>query len=285
MALTDQQYYENSGNWGDSQYFIMKYIINNFISFYLFDHKIINDINRFYFIFHLKRVVQELHYDALNDIKAIELELSTDLQLELPKDFVRLIELAWVDDRGRLHPLLTDKQTAMPTAYLQDDNYDIIFDSEGAATTGTSFVDQKLDEIETTEADSSSTLSDEFFGGRFGMDPTIANINGKFNIDKKLGIIRFSSEVKGKHIVIKYISDGLLYTDDEDIRILKMCEDYIYKYLVNQILQHKFGVQEYIVRRAKNEYFAAYKNMKIRMMEIHPFDLVQAMKGRNKWIK
>ena len=285
MALTDQQYYQDSSNWGDSQYVSMKDIINNFMAFYVGDHKIINDINRSDVIFHVKRGIQELHYDALNDIKALELELPDDLQLEVPKDFVRLIELAWVDDRGRLHPLLTDKQTAMPTSYLQDDEYNVIFDSEGAATTGTSFVDQKLSEIENTEADSSSSLSDEFFGGRFGMDPTISNINGKFNIDKKLGIIRFSSEVKGKHIVIKYISDGLLYTDEADIRILKMCEDYIYKYLVNQILQHKFGVQEYIVRRAKNEYFAAYKNMKIRMMEIHPFDLVQAMKGRNKWIK
>jgi len=102
MALTDQEYYQNSGNWGDSQYVSMKDIINNFMAFYVGDHKIINDVSRSDVIFHIKRGIQELHYDALNDIKSLELELPTDLQLELPKDFVRLIELAWVDDRGRL---------------------------------------------------------------------------------------------------------------------------------------------------------------------------------------
>ena len=72
---------------------------------------------------------------------------------------------------------------------------------------------------------------------------------------------------------------------EDELQVNKLAEDFMYKYIANQILNHKFGVQEYIVRRIKNEAFAAMKNMKIRMMDIHPFDLTQTLKGRNKWIK
>ena len=117
------------------------------------------------------------------------------------------------------------------------------------------------------------------------MDTSKANINGMYVIDKKLGIIRFSSEVKSKFIVIEYITDGVSYLEEADLTVNKLAEDYLYKYIAHQIVSYKFGVQEYIVRRFKNQAFAALKNMKVRMMNIHPFDLVQIMKGRNKWIK
>jgi hypothetical protein len=285
MALTDQQYYENSTNWGENQFVLLKDIINNFNAFYVGDDKIINDVQRYDVVFHAKRGLQELHYDALKDVRALELELPDDLQLELPKDFVRLVRLSWVDDRGRLHPMMMDTETTIAKAYLQDDNYNIIFDNNGAATEGTSVIDTKLYQVSTADNDQFSNLDYEFFGGRFGMATEKTNVNGKYNIDKNLGYIRFSSEVKGKSVVIEYITDGLEYLAEDELKVNKLAEDFLYKYIAHQVIQYKFGVQEYIVRRMKNEAFAAMKNMKIRMMDIHPFDLVHAMKGRNKWIK
>jgi hypothetical protein len=211
--------------------------------------------------------------------------LPDDLQLELPKDFVRLVRLSWVDDRGRLHPMMMDTETTIAKAYLQDDNYNIIFDNNGAATEGTSVIDTKLSQVSTVDNDQFTNLDYEFFGGRFGMATEKTNVNGKYNIDKNLGYIRFSSEVKGKAVVIEYITDGLEYLAEDELKVNKLAEDFLYKYIAHQVIQYKFGVQEYIVRRMKNEAFAAMKNMKIRMMDIHPFDLVHAMKGRNKWIK
>lgn len=285
MALTDQQYYSDSANWGESQFVLLKDIINNFIAFYVGDDKIINDVQRYDVVFHAKRGLQELHYDALKDVKAIELDLPDDLQLELPKDFVRLVRLSWVDDRGRLHPMMMDIESTIAKAYLQDDDYNIIFDNDGAATEGTSVIDTKLSQVDSVDNDTFTNLDYEFFGGRFGMLTDRTNVNGKYNIDKNLGYIRFSSEVKSKTVVIEYITDGLEYLTEEELKVNKLAEDFLYKYIAYQIIQYKFGVQEYIVRRMKNEQFAAMKNMKIRMMDIHPFDLVHALKGRNKWIK
>jgi hypothetical protein len=285
MALTDQQYYNDSTNWGENQFVLLKDIINNFNAFYVGDDKVINDVQRYDVVFHAKRGLQELHYDALKDVRALELELPDDLQLELPKDFVRLVRLSWVDDRGRLHPMMMDTETTIAKAYLQDDSYNIIFDNNGAATEGTSVIDTKLAQVSTVDNDQFTNLDYEFFGGRFGMATEKTNVNGKYNIDKNLGYIRFSSEVKGKAVVIEYITDGLEYLTEDELKVNKLAEDFLYKYIAHQIIQYKFGVQEYIVRRMKNEAFAAMKNMKIRMMDIHPFDLVHAMKGRNKWIK
>lgn len=285
MALTDQQYYGDSSKWGENQFVLLKDIINNFMAFYVGDDKIINDIQRYDVVYHAKRGLQELHYDALKDVRALELELPDDLQLELPKDFVRLVRLSWVDKLGRLHPMMMDKQTTIAKAYLQDDSYDIIFDSQGAAAEGTSVIDTRLSQVATVDNDTFTNLDYEFFGGRFGMATDKTNVNGMYNIDKNLGYIRFSSEVKGKAVVIEYITDGLAYLDEADLKVNKLAEDFLLKYIAYQIVQYKFGVQEYIVRRMKNEQFASMKNMKIRMMDIHPFDLVHSFKGRNKWIK
>jgi hypothetical protein len=285
MALTDQQYYGDSANWGENQFVLLKDIINNFMAFYVGDNKVIDDVERYDIVFHAKRGLQELHYDALKDVRALELELPDDLQLELPKDFVRLVRLSWVDERGRLHPMMVNQETTIAKAYLQDDDYNIIFDNDGAATEGTSVIDTKLSQISNVDNDTLTNLDYEFFGGRFGMYTDRTNVNGKYNIDKNLGYIRFSSEVKGKAVVIEYITDGLEYLNEDELKVNKLAEDFLYKYIAYQVVQYKFGVQEYIVRRMKNEQFAAMKNMKIRMMDIHPFDLVHAMKGRNKWIK
>lgn len=285
MALTDKQYYDNSTNWGDNQFVLLKDVINNFMAFYVGDGKIIDHVERFDVVYHAKRGLQELHYDALKDVRALELELPDDLQLELPKDFVKLVRLSWVDELGRLHPMMMDVDTTIAKAYLQDDDYDIIFDSNDAAAEGTSVVDMKQASNPTVDNDTFSNLDYEFFGGRFGMFTDRTNVNGMYSIDKNAGYLRFSSEVKNKAIVIEYITDGLSYLTEAELQVNKLAEDFLLKYIAYQVIQYKFGVQEYIVRRMKNEQFAAMKNMKIRMMDIHPFDLAQAFKGRNKWIK
>lgn len=285
MALTDQEYYANSTNWGSNQFVLLKDIINNFNAFYVGDDKIINDVSRYDVVFHAKRGLQELHYDALRDVRALELELPDDLRMTLPKDFVRLIRLSWVDNTGKLRPLMVNPDTRMAKAYLQDDEYNIVFDSEGNASEGTALIDINLSKGSSGNTYQLDYSDYDLFGGRFGMYTSKANVNGTFNIDKNLGVIRFSSEVKGKAIVIEYITDGLLDLGEDELKVNKLTEDFLYKYIAHQIIQYKFGVQEYIVRRMKNEAFAAMKNMKIRMMDIHPFDLVHSLKARDKWIK
>ena len=64
-----------------------------------------------------------------------------------------------MDDRGRLRPMITDKNTRTAEAFLQDDNYDIIFDSEGNAINGTSIIDTRLSQVNDQESDANDYLN------------------------------------------------------------------------------------------------------------------------------
>ena len=59
----------------------------------------------------------------------------------------------------------------------------------------------------------------------------------------------------------------------------------MYDYLVSTILKGKFGVQEYILRRAQKQASSSLKKAKIRLNSIKLGELTQLLKGRNKWIK
>ena len=60
-------------------------------------------------------------------------------------------------------------------------------------------------------------------GQRYGLDPSIAQGNGTYYIDDIRGRINFSSNVIGKTIILKYISDGL--GTDEEMIVHKFAEE------------------------------------------------------------
>ena len=75
MAYIDQKkYYTNDGatpndaNWGSYQYVSLKDVVTNFLLMYQGNHALINNVNRFKILFHAKRGIQELNYDAFKII-------------------------------------------------------------------------------------------------------------------------------------------------------------------------------------------------------------------------
>ena len=85
--------------------------------------------------------------------------------------------------------------------------------------------------------------------------------------------------------VLEYISDGMEGGDNSLITLNKLFEDYIYAYIKYAVLNSKFGVQEYIINRARKDKTALLRNAKIRLSNIHPGRLLMNMRGENKWIK
>ena len=74
---------------------------------------------------------------------------------------------------------------------------------------------------------------DGFLGQRYGLQPEEAQINGKFTINERLGKISFSSDLKGKLIILEYISDGNAY--NMDVKIPKLSEEALYAYIMHAI--------------------------------------------------
>ena len=99
----------------------------------------------------------------------------------------------------------------------------------------------------------------------------------------------------GEQCVLEYISDGMNRqpfnpdgtpnTSDVDVKVHKFFEEFIYAYIKYSILNSRFGIQEYVVRRAQKDKSALLRNAKIRISNLHPARLLMNMRGQNKLIK
>ena len=288
--IDQREYYQNDGNnpasenWGTYQYLLLQDIINNFLLTYVGDDKVINKIERNEVVFHAKRGLQELHYDALREIRQFEAEIPDSLKMPLPHDFVSASKISFVGSDGTTRQIQPNYNTATPTSYLQDNTPEknILMDNNDNALTGTPVIETNWKNM---SDDPVSVPSKNLLGQRFGMDTASKNHNGSYVLDKDQGFILFSSDLSAKNIIIEYVSDGIYGLADNEIKIHKLAENFMYDYLVSSILSQKFGVQEFIVRRAKKQASASLRNTKIRLNSIKLGELTQILRGRDKWIK
>jgi hypothetical protein len=299
--ISNYQYYTNDGNvpedanWGSYQYVSLADMVNNFILMYVGNDKLINNVDRYTILFHAKRAIQELNYDALRNIKVLEFEMGDNLKLVMPPDYINYVRISMLR-QGVLLQLSENRSVMSATAYLQDNQGGIIFDSNGQVVVGQSKLDilNQEQRLYTGTGPYNGSYGWNYdgnwyfgynIGGRFGLDPTEANSNPKFTINKAAGVIDFSSGVRNSFIVLEYISDGMENGDDSLITINKMAEEYIYNYLKWALLSNKYGVQEYVVNRVKKEKTASLRNTKIRLSNLHPARLLMSLRGKDKWIK
>jgi len=307
MAYISQyQYYENNGNtpqdanWGSYQYVSLQDIITNFLLMYSGNHSLVNNEERYKILFHAKRAVQELNYDAFKEIKVLELSVVESLRYVLPSDYVNWVRISMYKD-GWLRPLSENIQTLSSNAYLQDQQGNILFDQNGNILSP-QYSEIDFDRIMKTKKSIYLNQGNQFdgslgwnydgmwyfeysIGAAFGLNTETANFNPTFNIDKKAGVINFDSSMAGQSCILEYVSDGMEGGDNSLITINKLFEAYVYAAIEYEILSSKFGVQEYIINRARKKRRALLNNAKIRISNIHPGRLLMNMRGMDKIIK
>jgi hypothetical protein len=307
MAYISQyQYYENNGNnpedanWGSYQYVSLKDVVNNFMLMHVGNHSLINNEERYKVLFHAKRAIQELNYDAFKEIKVLELSVADSLRYVLPSDYVNWVRISLYKD-GWIRPLTENIQVMSSNAYLQDNDGRILFDINGnilePQSSGLDY--DRLHKLKKSiylnpghQYDGSlgwNVEGDWFFeyrvGARFGLNTETANFNPTFSINKKSGVINFDSSMAGELCILEYVSDGMENGDNSLVSVNKLFEQYIYAAIKYEMLNSKLGVQEYVVSRARKERTALLRNAKIRMSNIHPGRLLMSMRGIDKWIK
>lgn len=307
MAYISQyQYYENGGvapedaNWGSYQYVSLQDIVNNFLLMYSGNHSLVNNEERYRILFHAKRAIQELNYDAFKEIKVLELTVGDNLKYILPSDYVNWVRISLYKD-GWLRPLSENIQTLSSKAYLQDNQYRILFDEQGNALSP-EYSQIDLDNITKIKKSIYLNKANQFdgnegwnydgmwyfegkIGAAYGLNTETANFNPTFNIDRKAGVINFDSPMAGQQCIVEYVSDGMEQGDNSKITVNKLFEKYVYAYIQYEILSSKLGVQEYIVARARKEKSALLRNAKIRISNIHPGRLLMNLRGLDKQIK
>ena len=291
-------------NYGGYQYASLNDIINNFIVAYVGAGKLIPSVKRTDVIFHAKRGMQEFSYDTLKSVKSQELTISPSLTAVIPQDYVNYVRLSWIDQLGvkriiypntnlTINPAQAPEQDS--TGQIVQDNLEENIDTDPPQTVERwrSADDKKITGLFNADSVNAGydidgiNMSSIYWGGaygqRYGLDPSLTQTNGWFGIDEARGVFTFSSNLKGRLIVIEYISDGLAY--DLDTRVPKMIEDAMYAHISHAIIASRINQPEYIVNRLKRERSAKLRNAKIRLSNIKIGELTQLMRGKSKWIK
>ena len=282
---------------GDYEYTRLDDVINNFLIAYVGPGKLISSVKRTDVIFHARRGLQEFSYDTLKSVKSSELTVPNSLSLTIPQDYVNYVKLSWVDELGVLHTIYPTNNLNQSPYYTfsQDGDGNPIQDSNDSNTEVTSQIDATWNKTDPryisggfkNDLNNANVLDRSVYssalGQRYGLEPQTSQKNGWFKIDQRTGTFNFTSNLANKLILLQYISDGNAY--DLDARIPKLAEEALYSYITHAILSVSSGVQEYIVRRFKQEKSAKLRNAKIRLSNLKLDQVIQVMRGKSKWIK
>jgi len=297
---TELRNWATEDNYGSYEYIKLSDVIDNFLVGYVGEQKLIPRATRSDVMFHAKRGLQEFSYDTLRSIKSQELTIPPYLSVPIPQDYVNYVKVSWVDNAGvkriiyPAEPSLTSNPTELP---IQDSDgiptQDGYPNYESNLLAKQSFTEERWASFNDNNIIGDWNLAElgvydwqywkVFYGERYGLDPSLTQQNGWYTINRRTGKFSFSSNLRGKLIILEYISDGLAY--DEDMKVPKFAEEALYMHIAHAILSIKMGIPEYVVRRYRNARSAALRNAKIRLSNIKLEEFTQLMRGKSKWIK
>jgi len=281
---TEQAYYTGS-DFGGYQFTSLEHIINQFIIAYVGESKIISKIKRTDVAYHAQRALQELSFDTFKSTKSQEIVVPASLTMVLPQDYVNYIKLTWSDSAGIEHIVYPAIKTSNPLQVQQDADGVYQYNSTALDTDNTSTTNANFSTLSASQ-NTDDFIDDTYWpaeGSRFGLDPQHAQTNGSFFIDELTGKIYFSSNISGKTVILKYISDSL--GTDAEMKVHKLAEEAMYKHMAYGILSARSDVQEYIVQRFKKEKFAETRKAKLRLSNIKLEEITQILRGKSKQIK
>ena len=287
ITQTGQQYYSTASPtpFGDYQFTSLEHIINQFIIAYVGEDKIISKIKRTDVAFHALSALQELSFDTFKSTKSQEIVVPASLTMVLPQDYVNYVKIMWSDSAGVEHVLYPAIKTSNPLQVQQDADGTYQFTGTALSVDNTSTTNENFKTLAAAE-DNDDYDDDTFWpaeGERYGLEPSHAQANGSFFIDELTGKIHFSSNISGKTVILKYISDSL--GTDAEMKVHKFAEQAMYSHIAYAIVSTRNNVQEYIIQRLKKQRFADTRKAKLRLSNIKLEEITQILRGKSKQIK
>ena len=264
MPQSALQYYDDPNNYGSYQWVSLKDILDGMLfNIEADDDHILKNTKRFALSAALKRGIREVTKRAARTRQMFEITVPPSLVWPSPQDFVKYESISMVvldETTGsyRLQLLDINPEISTAFAYLQDNNYELIFDDEG--------------EIITTDAYNAIAKPYKRYS-YCTTDASKLSAWGEFNIDADRGLIVFSSDLSDKNIVITYKSDGLQANLTEtEIKVHKDLRNPIEDYAYWQIIRFKRNVGRGDKQDAKQAYYTSLHRSKIDQAN---FDLLQ----------
>ncbi len=247
MATTDQQYHEDPTLWGEAQYMTLKDIIDNMLLARSND-SYFKHAQRHECSIHGKRGIKKLKIDIKHENRAVMVQISPTLIWPFPRFMTNWMRVSVIDKCDNLHPLDVNS-TPTIADYLQDNNYELMFDNDGRVIQGS---DKNYEvgycclPIECVEI--GVTCPDDTF-----KDSWVKSNQAE-------GYFEFSEDIEGETIVIEFQSAGLGGLQDSEVLVHHNLEMTITRWIEWQLLM---GMKN-IAKTTKDEYYSQYKLEKTR---------------------
>jgi len=254
--MTDEIYYENKENWGNSQYISLKNVLDNIL---------ITADNDSYFKHserHVARIygkqgIKMLNVDIKSQSKAISIDVPSSKIFPFPRYMTNWSVVYVVNDCGNLEELNINNTPSI-REFIQDNCSELLYDCNGSVIEGNEFNANEGDcriKIQPCEQEQSNCGCGSVNGKK------IKSFNDSWVRENKEGnYFEFSDDLVDRTIVIKFKTAGLEGIEDCDIKIDSRLEMTITRYIQWNLLMGKRNTPITIVR----EYEKFYKNEKRR---------------------
>ena len=207
------------------------------------------------------RGLKELNMDVGKDIKSIELTVGSNGSVDFPSDYIGYTKIGRADSDGRVHVLGIDRRRIRKTTFtssfgVEDDNTDDYFIFRNYLTDGS-------------------------IGSIYGIGGG-NNANGYYTEDRKNNRFIFNGNLKGKIIVLEYISDGSSDETNGEINVDPYLEEALMAFIYWRSIQRKRGIQQYEKESARREYF---NEKRLAVSRLNKFTKEEALQTTRKAFK
>lgn len=283
--MSDQTYYTNEDNFGNYQYVSISQVIDSLQAEAEGDNdSLLKGVPRYLLVKYAIEGVRDMNNSGNGDVLNLQLEVGSNLQFICPPDFVDYVAAYVVGADGELYKLDFNDKINIAKSFLQDESFNIIFDDEGNAieADGMNVYDEGFSRHEYCGKEFAST-----YGTQSNADTSKISQNGDFVVDKQRGIISFSSNVEGHHVVLRYLSDGLQQRniDGEQITIHKHIKTALEDFVFWRAISRRKSVGQSTKAAAKNTYITAKHRASILLKDISAHRINKAMRSHFKPLK
>lgn len=262
---TAAEYYGNESSHGSYQFVPLKEVIDGLLTEAKLDpDNYLKNTNRGLILYHAKMGIKELTKSTAKATLKAEITVGDNACIVMPQDYIDYVRISVVvidshSGARRLEVLDVNKNINTAPGYLQDNDYQIIFDNDGNiitadASNAYNIPYQKYDFISSTKGNSLQ-------------DTSKYCAYGEFTVDENNGKIAFSSNLINKDIVVEYESDGLQWESfgEGDIKVHKYIEQALKDWTYYGCIEKRITVPANEKHRALNRYkttrHTARKNM------------------------
>ena len=245
-AINDQEYYEDKDHWGENQFVTLKSIIDN-IRITADDDSYFKHIKNFRASIFGKLAIKKFNVDVKSEDKAISIQLPPTLIFPFPRYMTNWYRVGVINSCGKLTVLNINNN---PTThdYLQDHEWELLYDDEGNVLRGADFDAQKGDcccclTVDCVETCNCSNCSDCSCESCTNCQNTQFK-NSWVKENKEGSYFEFSDDLSDEIIVIEFQTAGLDSLEDCDIKVHHNLEDTVTRFIQWNLIMGKRNVPQ-----------------------------------------